>query len=89
MSEPNPLEQGAGGGGEKKQWTEAENQTILAHQAYAKAAGIKYPWKGQAGPKGILPHLTDLADDDLYRRAKQLNQGARRRAGTGRRPRGR
>ena len=81
MSKQNTPASGAGGG-KKRKWTEADNQTLLAHQAREQAAGNEHPWKGQAGPKGILPHLTDLVDADLYRQAKQLNQGARRRAKT-------
>ena len=66
--------------GRKLEWTEAENQIILEHQARAKAAGNRQPWKGQAGAEGLLPDRDDLVDDDLYRRAKKLNERTRSRA---------
>lgn len=66
--------------GRKLEWTEAENQIILDHQARAKAAGNMHPWKGQAGAEGLLPDRDDLVDGDLYRRAKKLNERTRSRA---------
>mmetsp|Transcript_14154 Transcript_14154/g.42185 ORF Transcript_14154/g.42185 Transcript_14154/m.42185 type:complete len:94 (-) Transcript_14154:490-771(-) len=69
MSKQNTPASGAGGG-KKRKWTEADNKTLLAHQAREQAAGNEHPWKGQAGPKGILPHLADLVGADLYRQAK-------------------
>ena len=59
-------------------FTELENDRLLAHDAYARAAGIKEPWKGQA--KLLFPYHRGLKDKLLYERAKPLRRRQRDRA---------